>query len=94
MGFHILGFLTYLGDRLVRFATWDDAITERYLNVRVYVSTTGNLPDPISAVLVSLKKDQESFTTSISLASISCPFAQSEMLEPDSAELFEVCESQ
>lgn len=74
-------FLTYLGDRLVWLATWDDAITERYLNVKVYVSTTGtptwhhvNSPGAVRWSRLSRFNEQKSFTTSISLASTSCPF--------------------
>ena len=81
-GFQILGFfLTYLGDRLVRSATWDDAITERYLNVKVYVSTTGtptwhhmNSPGEVRWSHLSRFNEQKSFTASISLASTSFPF--------------------
>lgn len=40
MGFQSLGFLTYLDDRLVWFATGDDVIEEWYLNV--YISGACN----------------------------------------------------
>lgn len=38
--FKILVFLTSLDDRLVWFATCGEEITERYLNVRIYISPT------------------------------------------------------